>query len=209
MRRIIESFMVCLIAVSPAFACGGDDDDGDSQGSPDGGGVSGDPDGSVGDPDGSSNADPENPPITGREDIEAWLAAGYYNQWACEPDAHDPRSPSPHGPNRICSNARASAAGAGEYPVDSASVKELFDDAGENVVGYAVSRHVSAGTTGGTWYWYERVPLDSPVPHDANGVVVSGLGDSGVALDVCVGCHQLAGSDPEHSGHDFVYTQVQ
>jgi len=44
------------------------------------------------------------------------------------------------------------------------------------------------------WYWYE--------------LVGSGVTD-GQEAGVCVGCHQLPGSDSERSGHDFVYTQVR
>lgn len=73
----------------------------------------------------------------------------------------------------------------------------------------AVYRHIKAGTTGDTWFWYEKVPLDSAAPHDAKGVVAFGDGSSGPAKDICVGCHAAAGSDAMHSGHDFVYTQVK
>ena len=90
-------------------------------------------------------------------------------------------------------------------------MKELYDDAGMNIVGFAVSRHVTAGTDGGTWYWYEEVPHDSQAPHDADGIVADGLGDSGPAQSICVGCHQATGIDadhPDHPGHDFVHVQV-
>ena len=159
---------------------------------------------------GGGTADPQNPPTSSAAAVEQWIASGVYKSWACEPASHDNRSPSPHGKNRICSNAKLSGApDAGQYPVDSASVKELFDTAGTAVVGYAVYRHVSAGTTGDTWYWYERVPLASAAPHDDAGVVANGVGGTGPAKDICVGCHQGAGSDVNHSGHDFVYTQVK
>lgn len=127
----------------------------------------------------------------------------------CEPASHEARSPSPHGKNRICSNTLLSGNGAGEYPVNAASVKELFADDGTTIVGYAVARHTSAGAADTAWYWYERVPADHPAPHDANGVVADGPGDMGPAKTICVGCHTAAGSDAQHSGHDFVYTQVR
>lgn len=148
-------------------------------------------------------------PMTSAADVDAWLAKGAYKSWACETMEHDAVAPSPHGVNRICSNDVLSAHGTGEYPVDSVGVKELWDAAGGSVVGYAVYRHVKAGTTGDTWFWYEKVPLDSPAPHDDQGVVAFGLGDMGPAKDICVGCHAAAGSDTDHSGHDFVYTQVK
>lgn len=148
-------------------------------------------------------------PPRGAETVEAWIADGFYLDWACEPEPHAARSPSPHGVNRICSNAALAAHGDGEYPVDAASVKELYADDMTTIVGYAVARHVSAGTDGGDWYWYERVPADHPAPHDANGVVADALGTGGPAKDICVSCHSAAGADEAHAGHDFVYTQVR
>lgn len=158
---------------------------------------------------GGGSSNPQEPPTTGMADVEAWLSQGSYKSWACEPAAHAARSPSPHGMNRICSNTLLSAAGSGEYPVDSAAVKELYDNVGQSIVGYALYRHTVAGTTGSAWYFYERVPQSSDVPHDANGVVADGIGSSGPAQTICVSCHQAAGSDAAHSGHDFVYTQVK
>ena len=89
---------------------------------------------------GSPAMDPQLPPTTGRTDVEAWLTAGFYKSWSCEPTSHAKRSPSPHDQNRICSNAALSGfAGTGEYPVGAAGVKELFDDTGKTIVGYAVA----------------------------------------------------------------------
>ena len=112
--------------------------------------------------------DAQTPP-QGTVAVEAWLAAGDYKMWACEGSAHPQRSPSPHGNNRICSNALTSAATAGEYPIGAASVKELTDATGK-VTGYAVSSHINKGTDGTNWYWYER---------NADGVVADGYGDAG------------------------------
>ncbi len=176
------SRIVSLFVVTGALACGG----------------------------GASTDEHQLPPTTGRTAIEAWISAGHYKAWHCESAAHAARSPSPHGQNRICSNdAMSNFAGAGEYPIGSAAVKELFDDAAKNIIGYAVEVHTAAGNTGDTWYWYERVPLSSAAPHDSNGVVADGSGASGPAQTICVGCHQAAGSDAGHSGHNFVYTQVK
>jgi hypothetical protein len=148
----------------------------------------------------SGGGDSQTPPTGSDSAIAAWLTKADYKNWRCEPAVHDARSPSPHGKNRICSNAKLSAAGPGEFPIGSASVKEIYDDAGMNVVGYAVATKESTGK-GEAWYWYEKTP--------AMGVVANGLGSSGSALGICVGCHQGAGSDANHSGHDFVYTQVK
>jgi len=132
--------------------------------------------------------------------IEGWIAEGHYQDWQCEPTSHEARSPSPHGFNRICSNDLLTDHDSGPYPAGAASVKELFDETGMDIVGYAVALHVSAGASGDTWYWFEKV---------SGGVVADGLGDDGPANTICVGCHQGAGSDAMHSGHDMVYTQVE
>ena len=75
---------------------------------------------------------------------------------------------------------------------------------------YLKAKADSAG--GANWYWYERVPLDSGVPHDGSGVVADGMGSSGTAMSICVGCHAAAGSDTAHTpspgGRDLVYTAV-
>ncbi|MEO8213751.1 MAG: hypothetical protein ABI560_11190 [Myxococcales bacterium] len=166
---------------------------------------------------GSSNsADKVDVPPSGATAIEAWLTAGSYKEWKCESAVHASRDPSPHGFNRICSNSAISnaAGGTGAWPVDSAAVKELYAaiDA-PTPVGYAVYRKTTANSAGGTnWYWYERVPLDHPAPHDAAGVVADGMGSSGPAMTICVGCHNAAGADAAHTpsvgGRDQVYTPV-
>ena len=129
--------------------------------------------------------------LRGRANIEPWLSQGFYKSRKCEPAAHPPRPFGVHGDDRVCSNDLASAAGPGEYPVGSASVKELYS--GANLIGYSVSRLTSAGTSGNTWYWYERVGSGGAT--DAQGAAV------------CVGCHQLAGN--QRQGHDYVYTQAR
>ena len=158
----------------------------------------------------------QTPPTTNGTDVEAWLAKGDYKTWKCQTVSHPQMAVSPHGQNRICSNDLVAQfmsgdGGTSERPVGSASVKELFD-AQSMLVGYAVAVKTKATSdSGGSWYWYERVPLDSPVPHDAKGVVADGLGTEGVAQSLCVGCHGAAASDAKHSvtgSSDFVYLQV-
>jgi len=155
-------------------------------------------------------------PPMGAAAVEAWLATGAYRQWRCEPAVHEARSPSPHGFNRICSNSAISAnvAGTAAWPQGAAAVKELHADAASTTpFGYAVYLKTASDSAGGaSWYWYERVPLDSPAPHDAQGVVADGLGNTGPAMQICVGCHGPAGSDAAHTptagGRDLVYTPV-
>ena len=65
--------------------------------------------------------------------------------------------------------------------------------------------------SGANWYWYERVPLSSMAPRDSHGVVADGLGSSGAAQSICVGCHAGAGSNEAHSvmgSSDYVYLQA-
>lgn len=187
-----------VVGMMMLAACG---DSGSEEGGA--GGSGGDPGGTGG---GSAGAEPglepdaQTPPQSGA-DVDAWIAQGDYQAWSCETAEHAARSPSPHGVNRICSNQLLSAHGTGEYPVGAASVKEIFDAEGGDIVGYAVALHVSEGTDGGSWYWYEKIP--------GMGVVADGLGDTGPANTICVGCHQGAGIDAMHSGHDMVYTQVE
>ncbi len=155
-------------------------------------------------------------PAQGAAEVEAWLAKGQYKAWHCEAAVHAARSPSPHGFNRICSNdvLSAAATGTGPWPKGAAAVKELYASATDTTpVGYAVYAKTAADSAAGAnWYWYERVPADSTAPHDANGVVADGLGASGPANTICVGCHAGAGSDAAHTpspgGRDEVYTPV-
>jgi len=158
----------------------------------------------------------ELPPM-GAVAIEAWLQTGQYKTWHCEPAVHAARSPSPHGFNRICSNdvIAPHATETGAWPKGAAAVKELYAAAGEtNPIGYAVyAKTDNDSAAGANWYWYERVPLDSGAPHDAAGVVADGMGSTGPAMQICVGCHGAAGADAAHTpsvgGRDQVYTPVK
>ncbi len=136
---------------------------------------------------------PQTPPSSGRVDMEAWIAAGHYRAWHCEPTPHASRPGSPHGTNRICSNDLLSGStGDGPYPVGAAAVKELYGTPG-TVTGYAVYLKVADGTDGANWYWFERIGARN---------VADGLGASGSARTICVGCHASA-------PRDFVFTHVR
>ena len=150
---------------------------------------------------GTGGGDSQTPPMGSDAVMSAWITAGSYKTWKCETAAHDARSPSPHGRNRICNNTKLTSTATGTYPAGAASVKELYaTDGGSEIVGYAIGLKVSAGaSTGASWYWYEK---------DKGSLVANGAGDkAGNELTVCTGCHQGAGSDAMHSGRDFVYTQ--
>jgi len=168
--------------------------------------------------DSSAPGDNQTPPM-GRVAVEAWLAdsAATYKTWAAEPAIHASRDPSPHGFNRIYSNdvIASNTGGNGPWPKGAAAVKELYASATATTpIGIAVYLKLDNDSAGGSnWYWYERVPLDSEAPHDANGVVADGTGGGGPAKDICVGCHTGAGIDAAHTpspgGRDQVYTPVQ
>jgi hypothetical protein len=160
------------------------------------------------------DGDAQTPPTNGASQLEAWLEKGDYKSWACESVEHPQMKVSPHGVNRVCSNGLAAGfkgALSDERPLGTASVKELYDDASA-LVGYAVGVKIAAeSSAGASWYWYERVPLSSAAPHDKTGVVADGLGDTGPAKTICVGCHAGAGSDATHAvtgSSDYVYLQV-
>ena len=182
-------FLTCLMIA--ATACGGDD---------------------------GSSSSAQMPPM-GRTALEAWISdsANTYKTWAAEPAIHASRDPSPHGFNRIYSNdiIASNATNQGAWPEGAAAVKELYASATATTpIGIAVYVKLAADSAAGAnWYWYERVPLDSEAPHDANGVVADGTGDSGPAKAICVGCHAGAGSDAAHTptmgGRDQVYTPVR
>lgn len=199
-----RSWIVALALVTGCADSGGGADD-DSTGAPN---TSGATDPTTGDEPTGGDDETKVPPVTGHDDIQAWLAEGHYKNWKCETGVQEPISISPHGKQRICSNGILSAHGEGEYPVDSSAVKEIYDAAGAEIVGYAVYRHTKAGTDGGSWYWYEQLPIGHPDADD-KGVVADGYGDAGKAMSICVNCHQATGIDMEHPGHDFVYEQIK
>jgi hypothetical protein len=121
--------------------------------------------------------DPEVPP-RGEGDIDGWIDEGHYLSWRCEPAPVDVRFGSPHRPQtRTCNNLTiaTSGGGTGELPVDAASVKEMYDDAGQ-IKGFGVSRKVTAGGAD-SWYWYEKI---------SGNVKADGMGPPAGS---CSGCH--------------------
>lgn len=131
--------------------------------------------------------DPSQTPPMGQAAVEAWLARGDYRRWRCEVAPHAARPPGAHGENRICSNDLLSgSAGPGDYPVGSASVKELYSNG--QLRGYAVGLRISPGAGGNHWYWYER----------SGGTIYA----DGVGVGLCTGCHNGA-------PRDQVFTQVR
>lgn len=146
-------------------------------------------------------------PPRGAAAVEAWLKQGDYKDWQCESGTHAARTPSPHGFNRICSNDAISsrATDDGAWPKGAAAVKELYASAdAKEPMGYSVYLKTAADSDdGANWYWYERI---------GDSTVADGLGNSGPAKSICVGCHAAAGADDAHTpsqgGRDQVYTPV-
>jgi hypothetical protein len=131
--------------------------------------------------------DPRQVPPLGGNEIMAWLEAGTYNDWHCQPAPHPASEQSPHTANRICNNDALYEARDGEdvWPVGAASVKEVFRD--NTIVAYAAYRKVDAEPGGDSWFWYEG---------NRESVAIIGQG-----AEVCVGCHTAA-------ARDFVFTVV-
>lgn len=129
--------------------------------------------------------DAQTPPTGDVAAIEAWIAAGSYKAWKCEPAARPAMAGSsgvpgsPHGSARVCSNGLLSESTAAEFPVGAAGVKEIYENGA--ITGYAFYLKREAGKKGAGWYWYERLGTQQ---------VANGLG---VAL--CTGCHDSAPKD--------------
>ncbi|PCC66732.1 hypothetical protein SAMN02745121_00537 [Nannocystis exedens] len=127
------------------------------------------------------------PPTDSAEQLEAWLAAGAYLTWPAESQIH--ASAGPHGGNvRTFVNpalAESLAAADAMHPEGAASVKELYGDGTDEIVGYAVMVKLAPDSGDGDgWYWYER--LNATVYADDIGV------------NLCTGCHG--------GGSDYVLT---
>ncbi len=157
-----------------------------------------------GDRDGATPGDDQTPP-QGAAKLDAWLKTGAYKVWSCESDVHARRIGSGHGANRICSNALISANSSAttDWPQGAASVKELYaSESDTSPHGYAVYLKTEPDSAGGAaWYWYEVID---------GSVIADGLGDSGAAKTLCVGCHSGAGTGQGGSpgARDHVFTPV-
>ena len=136
-------------------------------------------------PDAPPGVDPDVPP-TDFDMLTDWLAAGYYKSRPCEPAPHPQEFPSNHGDNRTCNNPilHAVASGDGAFPIDAASVKELYDANDDvTIIGMAVSLKTGSNGADG-WFWYQKG--GSPVKME------SGYGEP---VNDCIGCHQCAPRD--------------
>lgn len=153
----------------------------------------------AGDSTDGSTFDPELPP-TEPEAMAAWLAGGYYLDWACEgePNAKTEGASAIHvhgAKTRVCANELLAGAPVprtdATFPAGVAAVKEVFGE-DDNLLATVVSVKTAADSDGGNnWYWYMNAETQ-------------GFGIAG-----CAGCHSAAGSDIDHPGAgDFVYFHV-
>jgi hypothetical protein len=133
-------------------------------------------------------------PVDDSQAVSDWVAGRAYLAWDCQMVVHEPPPPSVHGRARVCANGPAAGHTAGEFPVGAAHVKELYA-ADDTLLGVTLAVHTRPGDRGDAWFWFEQGPT---------GITADGwFGD---AVAPCISCHEAAGSDADHPGHDFVYT---
>ena len=119
---------------------------------------------------------------------------GYKNFAAKESGAHASRGP--HAkfgwPVRVFLDSKMEAslkAGNASHPVGASIVKEMYEENGDRLMGWAVMVKTGADSAGGKgWFWYETTNT-----RDAAKIVAGGNGVPG-----CFGCHS--------AGSDFVLT---
>jgi hypothetical protein len=123
---------------------------------------------------------------TSEAGITAFVREGRYKDWVAEPTVHETRAP--HGSKvRVFFNdtvVQSLRAGNATHPVGSVLVKELFEDDGKTLRGYALDVKITEGAGKDTWIFYEGFAPD----YDNN---YYGRGHS-----TCHGCHE--------SGTDYV-----
>lgn len=138
---------------------------------------------STGDGTGDTGAVNQLPPLGDADVLEKWLSEGSYKGWLSESKVHT--STGPHGGNvrtYINDDLYVSLSNMSPmHPEGAATVKELYGDGVDEIVGYAVMVKVAPDSMGGDgWYWYER--LNATTYADGTGV------------GLCSGCH-VGGAD--------------
>lgn len=187
MRELITTWTVAALCVSVALftcGCGDEDDDGAaSNGANTSNAATSNntaaTSNSTAATSNSTTSDGDLPP-TEEAALLAWLDAESYTSWPAESGIH--ASTGPHGDVRTFINATLEAsltASNAEHPLDSATVKELYDG-DNNLIGRSVMLKVEMGAGGDGWYWFEILN---------DNVLADGTGAGG-----CTGCHS-AGAD--------------
>ncbi|HVG62541.1 MAG TPA: hypothetical protein VNA24_28515 [Hyalangium sp.] len=121
---------------------------------------------------------------TSEAGITAFVREGRYKEWLAEPSVHDTRAP--HGSKvRVFFNelvTESLRAGNATHPVGSILVKELYEDNGRTLRGYALDVKISEGSGKDTWIFYEGFGPDYSNNYYGRG------------HSTCHGCHE-SGSD--------------
>jgi hypothetical protein len=126
----------------------------------------------------------ELPSDTSKTGLLNFFQTNAHRQWKAEPAIH--QSLGPHGYVRSFFNAKVSeslAAKKTSHPKDSMIIKELYENDGETLKGFAAMVKVTEGASEDTWLWYEGFAPDYGQYH-------------GTGLSNCTGCHA--------SGTDYV-----
>lgn len=171
--------VVLLPACGDEQALGAADDDDAASASGDA--LVDEPSPSAPDPDDDGAEFDDQVPPTSGEDLIAWLAEGFHENWRCEEEISPPRTGGVHGYTRVCWNDALVDASNTPFPAGAALVKELYT-ADEAANGYAVNVKVAEGEGAETWYFFEQIASSTPVA-------------DGIAEPVCVECHSRSPND--------------
>lgn len=110
--------------------------------------------------------------------IAAYVKEKKYAGWTAEAMVHD--STGPHGKVKTFFNDTLKAslmANNAMHPKGSASVKELYQDDGTTIDGYAVMVKIADGATKETWIWWEGFNPELSAAYYGKGI------------GTCEGCH--------------------
>lgn len=148
-----------------------------------------------------ATGDAQTPPTNGAADATlAWLKAGTYKSWKCEPAPHAPRVPSVHGIARECANTLVSG-GSDPFNVGAANVIEYYADAAATTPsGYGITVRVLTGSAKDAWYYGEV---------KAGALSSAGRAFKDTPAGTCADCHIGAGTTTYPSGGDSVFSPVR
>ena len=130
--------------------------------------------------------------------VPDWLKSQSSGAWYCEVQPHAGSADSPHGNHRVCTNSLTSDNTGGPYEVGAAAMLQTFG-ANDQQTAMGYLRKVLAGSKAAAFFWYAN---------EDGHEVANGLGSDGRPA-ACGVCHQTAGSDTQHPGHDFIFVQVK
>ncbi len=151
----------------------------------------------IGEPRAETGTSPGEVP-TDLDALFAYLNDKEYESFAARESALHP-SRGPHvtfgSPVRVFMNDEIVASlnsGSSSHPAGSSIIKEMYEDDGETLMGWAVMVKTQAESDGGNgWFWYEVTSTTDPT--------ALGGGQAGNGIPLCTSCHG--------SGRDFVLTK--